>query len=319
MLRKQSMTLLLKVLFSGGLMFFLYRATPLQEIWGILANIDVRYLAPIFILLFINTILSALKWRQFLLVDGVDIPLTILTKTYLVGSFCNMFLPSSIGGDYYRVYDIARRSKETVRSVASVFADRFSGFLAMITLALVSSIIVSWRVKSILFFVGPLCIFLLILLMIIALYKETPFRFFLHVSKLDRFPAITKFADKIFLSFGRYGSSPRFLIKIMLLSFTFQLSVILVTFLMALSLQASVPFFYFSAFVPLINLMEALPISIYGIGVRDAGYVFFFGWAGLSEIQTRSIALLFVAVTLCYSMCGGAIFLSRFFSRKNDG
>lgn len=315
-LKGKTINILLKICLSGGLMYLLYRATPLQDILLLIVNIDGRYLIPVFILLFANTVLSALKWRQFLLVDGVDIPLAVLTKTYLVGSFCNMFLPSSIGGDYYRIYDIARRSKETVRSAASVFADRFSGFLAMITLALISSIIVSWRIDNVLFFIGPLCIFAFIVALVIALYKETPFRFLLRLTRLNRLSVVDRVTDKLFLSFQRYGSSPRFLMKIMLLSFTFQLSVIAVSFLLALSLKASVPFFYFSAFIPLINLMEALPISIFGIGIRDVGYVFFFEWAGLTEIQTRSLAILFLAVTVCYSLCGGVIFIQRFFSSK---
>ena len=90
-LKGKSINILLKVCLSGGLMYLLYRATPLQEILSLMANIDVRYLIPVFILLFANTVLSALKWRQFLLVDGVDIPLAVLTKTYLVGLFAICF------------------------------------------------------------------------------------------------------------------------------------------------------------------------------------------------------------------------------------
>ena len=186
----------------------------------------------------------------------------------------------------------------------------------MITLALISSIIVSWRIENVLFFIGPLCIFALIVALVIALYKETPIRFLLRLTRLNQISIVDRVTDKLFLSIQRYGSSPRFLVKIMLLSFTFQLSVIVVTFLLALSLKASVPFFYFSAFVPLINLLEALPISIFGIGIRDAGYVFFFEWAGLNEIQTRSLAILFLAVTVCYSLCGGVIFLRRSFTSQ---
>lgn len=289
-------------------------------------QVDVRFFIPITLLLLLNTVLSALKWRLFLLADGVDIPLAVLTRTYLVGSFYNMFLPSSIGGDYYRIYDIARRSNETIRSAASVFADRFSGFLAMVTLALVSSVIVSIHIGSLMFFIGPVVLFLVILMLTIALYRETPFRLLLKWTCLDRIAAVSRICDKLFESFACYGSDYRLLVKIMIISFVFQSLVITITYLLALSLHAVVPFSYFSAFVPLINLMEALPISIYGIGVRDAGYVFFFGWAGLTEIQTRSIALLFVAMTVCYSLVGGIIHFWRVFlcsscpgSKENSG
>ena len=57
--------------------------------------------------------------------------------------------------------------------------------------------------------------------------------------------------------------------------------------------------------------MEALPVSIYGIGIRDVGYVFFFGWAGMTDLHTRSLALLFLTITLCYSLIGGLLYLGR--------
>jgi hypothetical protein len=102
----------------------------------------------------------------------------------------------------------------------------------------------------------------------------------------------------------------------MLISFAFQLSVIVIVWLLALSLHAQVPFFYFSAFVPLITLLEALPISIFGLGLRDFGYVFFFSWTDMTELQTRSLALLFFGIAVSYSLLGGIAYLGRTFSAK---
>ncbi|MGW8194317.1 MAG: lysylphosphatidylglycerol synthase transmembrane domain-containing protein [Desulforhopalus sp.] len=315
---KKIVVLLLKILFSSTLIFFLYRTVPLQEIWRIVVDIDWRYLLPAFVLLFTNTLLSALKWRQLLLADGVDIPLSVLTKTYLVGSFYNIFLPSSIGGDFYRIYDIAKRSEETMRSAASVFADRFSGFLAMVCFAVFSSLVVFFHIGNIMLLIVPACLFVLILLVLFSIYRETPFRIFMRLTRLEKLPPVVKAVDRLFLSFRRYGGNSSLLTRIMAISFIFQLSVIVFTYLLALSLHAAVPFFYFSAFVPQINLLEALPVSIYGLGVRDAGYVFFFGWAGLSEIQTRSLALLYLAMTLCYALIGGLIYFQRIFFLKKS-
>ena len=103
----------------------------------------------------------------------------------------------------------------------------------------------------------------------------------------------------------------------MLLSFAFQFSVITVVYLLARALGISVAYFYFSAFVPLITLMEALPISIYGIGVRDYGYVFFFTQAGMSDIETRTLALFFMAVAVCYSLVGGLFFLYKIWHKPD--
>jgi uncharacterized protein (TIRG00374 family) len=300
-----------KMLFSGTLMVLLYRKIPAGELTSLLASLDFRYFLPILVLLFLNTGASALKWRLFLLADGVDIPLRTLTVTYLIGSFYNLFLPSNIGGDSYRIYDIAKKSKSGVRSAASVFADRLSGFIALVILSLLSSVLVARQFGNLLFFLVPLIILLLLLAVLTALVKEQPVRIFLAVTRLNRFPLLTGLAEKFFASFQAYGASRTLLVQVMAISFAFQLSVIVIVWLLALSLHAQIAFFYFSAFVPLITLLEALPISIFGLGLRDVGYVFFFGYTGMSELQTRSLALLFFAVAVGYSLIGGLLHLGR--------
>jgi uncharacterized membrane protein YbhN (UPF0104 family) len=303
--------LAVKLAVSSGLLFFLYRTTPVAEVRGLLGAIDFRYFLPICLLLFANTVLSAEKWRRFLSADGVSVPLATLTATYLIGSFYNMFLPSNIGGDSFRIYDMARTTGQGVRSAASVFADRFSGFLALVILSCMASVGVAYKIGDPLFFFGPMAIFILLMFILFALVKKSPITMLLRLTRLDRIGFVGRLVEKFFLSMENYGTNTVLLRQVMLISFAFQFSVICVVFFLALSLHAPAPFIYFVAFVPLITLMEALPISIYGLGVRDMGYVFFFGWAGLSDIQTRSLALLFLAVTVCYSLIGGGVHLWR--------
>ena len=66
-----------------------------------------------------------------------------------------------------------------------------------------------------------------------------------------------------------------------------------------------------SEFVPLALLGEALPISIFGIGVRDSLDGFFFAQGGASREQALSMALVYVLITLVYSLFGGGLFLLR--------
>ena len=314
--QKKTIFTLFKIGFSSCLMVFIYSRIPTEELRGLLGGLDLRYLVPIGILLFVNTVLSALKWRLLLLSDEVDIPLSTLTITYLIGSFYNLFLPSNIGGDSYRIYDIAQKSRDAARSAASVFADRFSGFLALVLLSLASSVLVALQLGNLLFFIIPLLILLALLAVLTALVKEQPVRFFLRITRLDRFPFLTALAEKFFLSFRCYGADRQLLVRVMLISFAFQLSVITIVWLLALTLHAQVSFFYFSAFVPLITLMEALPISIFGLGVRDFGYISFFGREGMmSEAQAGSLALLFLATTVSYSLLGGVLYLQKTLSK----
>ncbi|MBE0584511.1 MAG: flippase-like domain-containing protein, partial [Desulfofustis sp.] len=163
----------LKLAVSLGLLFLLYRQTPIDQIKALLASIEFAYLPAIGLLLLFNTLISAWKWQLFLRADGVSIGLGDLIMSYMSGTFCNLFLPSNIGGDSYRIYDIARRSRDGARSAASVFADRFSGFIALVILSLLSSFFVSLQFRSLSFMLVPLALLAAFLGVLVVIARQT--------------------------------------------------------------------------------------------------------------------------------------------------
>lgn len=315
---RRYLLILCKLAVSVSLILFLYRKTPFDQITHLLLQVDVRFLLPIALLFFINTLISARKWQLFLIADSIRLPLWGLTVSYMSGTFCNLFLPTNIGGDSYRIYDIARQSSQAARSAVSVFADRLSGFVALVIFSFVSSLWVAISFGSLKFLIIPSLLMASFLAMSMALLKQNPVMNLLKMTGLTRFSTVTRLSDKFFASVSRYQAEKGLFIKVMLLSFIFQFSVILVVYLMSRALGANIPFYYFSAFVPIITLMEALPISIYGIGVRDYGYVYFFSQVGMGDVQTRSLALFFMAAAVCYSLIGGLFFLYNLWSRKKS-
>jgi len=315
---RKILLILVKLAFSACLLYLLYRKIPIRAIAEVLLDINPVYLIPVALLLFVNSLLSAWKWQLFLQADEIDLPFFTLLSTYMIAYFYNMFLPTNIGGDAYRIYDVSRRSGETVRTVASVFADRVTGFVAMVSLGALASPYVAYRFGEPLFFFGPIAVFIALFVALYCLYRQTPVRFLLRVTGLGKIQAVERITEKFFLSFARYGSNRDLLIKTMLISFAFQLSVMTIIYLLSRSLHAQVPYIYFCAFVPLIGLMEMLPLSINGIGLRDAGYVFFFGKAGMSDLQTRSLAILFLAMSITYSLSGGLFYLPRLISKHRQ-
>ncbi len=103
-----------------------------------------------------------------------------------------MFLPSNIGGDSYRVYNVGSKTKEGVRSFTSVFADRFTGFLALVTIGLVGSIMGYAMLKNItiiIIMVGFLGLFVFIIFLIV---EQRWAKFLLKVTRMDQIGAITK-------------------------------------------------------------------------------------------------------------------------------
>ena len=307
---KKRLTLLGKLLVMSGLLALLYRKADWASFWGALTDLQWGWLPLIYALLLFNTAISAWKWQQLLRADDVRVPLRSLLVSYLIGTFFNLFLPSSIGGDSYRVVDASRHGG-AAKSFASVFADRLTGFLALAIWGLVFSAIVWSRLpdKRILWL--PVLIFGLMAGLVFAVVQRTWLVAIWQALRLHRLRKLDAFLHRFLDSLAGYRANGGLLARVFGTSLLFQMLAIVIIFCISQALNWPVAFIYFCIFVPLITLGEALPISIFGIGVRDSLYVFFFAQAGASREQALSLALVYVLITLVYSLLGGALFLLR--------
>ncbi|MGD2206486.1 MAG: lysylphosphatidylglycerol synthase transmembrane domain-containing protein [Anaerolineae bacterium] len=86
----------------------------------------------------IGVLAAILRWDQLLRGQGYRAPLGYLTSSFLVGRFIGVFLPSTIGLDGYRAYDVARQAKDTVGSVAVILVEKITGFFTLSLLVLVT-------------------------------------------------------------------------------------------------------------------------------------------------------------------------------------
>ena len=119
--------------------------------------------------------------------------------------------------------------------------------------------------------------------------------------------------------------------KAVALSLVFQMLVFSAIAVTGRVLRFPVPFAWYCVFAPLVCILEALPVSINGMGLREAAYTVFFGIAfplvsfappeGLSpEAFARTcagaMALCYMALTLAYALGGGALFFLRLYAPR---
>ena len=308
---KRRLILLAKLAVMAGLLAVLYRNVDFTAFRAALAGLAWGWIPLIYILLLLNTALNSWKWGLLLQTDGIAIPLRSLMCSHLIGTFFNLFLPSSIGGDAYRVVDVGRRAGAGAKSFAAVFAERLMGFLALAIWGLLFSAIGWSRLpdKRILFL--PVIVFGLMGAMVFAVVQRTWLVAVWRLLRLDRLHKLDAFLHRFLDSLAGYHADRRLVAVVFGLSLVFQMIAITTIFCISRALHWDVSFVYFCIFVPLITLGEALPISIFGIGVRDGLYVFFFAQAGAGREQALSLALVYVLITIVYSLLGGVLFLLR--------
>lgn len=317
MKNKKNLIRLLRLLVSAGLLSVLYWRVDSHQIVEVFRSVRIWPFLAFFALLFVNTGLHTFKWSMLLRADGIHIPFLSLLASYLVGSFFNLFLPSNIGGDAYRVYDVACHSKRTVHAFASVLADRITGYLALAIVACVFGLFGARYLPHPILVLIPIGGLLALVLLIGLSFKPA---FVLHCLGLrvlvriyDFRPLVLKLLDSVL----QYRAAPLLLGKVMLASFAFQILVAISIFLLSYGLQIPVSFYAMIVYVPFVSIFEAVPITIFGLGIRDASYTYFLVHAGVSEAQALTLPLAYVALTLIYVSIGGVIFLLRPYARHN--
>lgn len=130
---------LIRITFTVGLLIFLFtRVVNLNDLQKELQEANLVWLIPAVLAQAAAIACSILRWDVLLKGQGLRVPFSHLISTFLVGRFLGTFLPSTIGLDAYRTYDIASRTGETAKSIAVILVEKIIGFFALFGLIVVT-------------------------------------------------------------------------------------------------------------------------------------------------------------------------------------
>jgi len=299
----------LKLLISMVLLTYLLTRTDIHAIASLLRSLHVPILLASFLLYTLVQIISTFRWRSLLRAERIELSLWRLILLNFEGSFFSLMLPTLIGGDIVRGYQISRFTQRHEASVASILVERLSGYAAINVIAGLALIFAYPHLRD------PGLIWLTAVSMaglatIIAGLLNIRLQSFLyrvlHAAGLERFEGAL---ERLYQAIRRYWAHRQALLTALGLSFFLQSVIILVFYLISLSLNLAVPLGYFFLFVPLISLVSMAPVSIAGLGIREGSAVYLFAKVGLDSAGALSLSLLWFTVTaLCHGL-GGIVFL----------
>jgi len=295
---------LLRIVISLGLLAFLLAKVGMRETWESLRGANVGYLLAVFLLYLLSIVLRSYRWRIFLNAQGVRASLPKLISLYLIGVFFNLVLPSGFGGDVVRIYELSQHSSRTASSITTVFMDRLSGFLALFAMA-ASALAFSYRLVPPEVGVTIIAIFLASLVGTGALFSHPLWR------RLRGLPLLSSLAHKesvkeLYLSAQTYSLVP--FVQAISLSLAFNILLMIMNYLAALSFGVRISFWYFLLFIPIISFLLVLPISLGGLGVREGAYLYLFSRVGVPSSSALAISLSIYAVTVATGLIGALIY-----------
>jgi glycosyltransferase 2 family protein len=289
----------LRIGISGLLLGFFGWRTDWGDVAERFAGLDLTMWLVACGLLVLGLVGSVRRWQIYGKELGFERTLAQYGAYYCIGMYFNLVLPTSVGGDVMRVAFLNGRSGRKWPAFASVFLERLTSLLVLIALACVGR----WLCPLTLPLWIDCCVYgsaagALLGLMLLCVARRSPAPR-LAVPRREQLRLI---ADLLFCARLWWTTS--------VLSIVTQGASVALVWCLARSIGLNVPFAYTCVFVPMLTLLTLLPISVNGMGVREAGVVLFLAPLGIDAASAVTLAFLLFAVGAAGGLLGGLVYLS---------
>jgi len=313
MATRRTLSFLLKLAFSAAalVVFFLVSKVSFRDIGRTLAGVSWGWLAVAFSLLGLGLVFSAYRWRILVRAQGDDAPIGFLIKSYLVGTFFNNFLPTRFGGDVVRIWDGSRHSRSLVRSSAVVLVERATGILVLLLFALVASLFRLDMARRVPVIWAALALGVAAFAAAGLFFLPAAGRLLGRLPETGRTGRIKNKVIAFREAILRYRDAKSAFARAGVLAVLLQLNVIVYYVLIGKALGLNIGLLDYFIFIPIVHLVQLIPVSINGAGLREGAYIQIFRFYGLPPEAAWSFSIIEVALGLVVGLIGGAVYLAR--------
>ncbi len=304
-----------KVTVSLLLLAFLFSRVDIAKIWDSARHASLPWLVAALVIWTLN--IAAATWRWHLLLEAQDVrmPRKTLFSSFLVANFFNNFLPSNIGGDVIRIRDTAPAAQSTTLAATVVLVDRGLGLMGLVLIsAMGASMAVGLHGQGVLpiwpswlwlgFFASAAVAVPMmyapeglgrLLKPLTFVHPEWAEKQILHLTE-----TLSRFREKPSSLIGCFGGA----VVVQALIVAFYLTVVY-------ALNIPVKAQDLAVIVPLSLIVQMLPVSVNGFGVREATFSFYFTRVGLPIESAVLLSLVAAGITMLHSLSGAAVYVTR--------
>jgi glycosyltransferase 2 family protein len=293
-----------RLLVTAGLLWALLSRIDLSHAQQFVDHFSLPLLAAGATALLATSLFSAVRWHIVLAAETTSPGPWTLLKIVLVGVFFNQVLPSGVGGDAVRAWRCHQLGIGAAAAIRSLVLDRVCGYFVMIVLfaaglpVLLDSLPdVRQRCGVVLFLGAALCGLFVFFLMDYLPRRLLRFRLVFELAALSR-------------EGRRLCSRPGRLAALLGLSAITMGLTILAFMLVADSLGVDLPFGSWAVVVPPVSLIQLVPVSLAGWGVRELGFVVVLAGFGIPAEAALATSLLVGLCLIAVGLPGGLLWLT---------
>jgi glycosyltransferase 2 family protein len=259
----------------------------------------------------VGLLCSAYRWQILARAQGDIIPLGFLMKSYLVGTFFSNFLPSSFGGDIVRIWDGSKYSRSLVKSSAIVVVERLTGVLVLFIFALLASLLRldmanEIPVIKLSLIIGALGIgagALFLSPIADRLIRGIPGRGILRRLKEKGL----LFRETIL----QYRHHKKPFLMASFWAFLLQANVVIYFIFIGKGFGLDIRILDYFIFVPIVLLVQIIPVTINGFGLREGSTVEIFKYYAIGPEIAIAFSLIDVGFRMIIGVVGGIVYVLR--------
>lgn len=285
------------------LLIFVITRVDLSSVASTITKVNLWYLALAIALNFPLIFFKAWRWQSLLKMQDVDYGFRQAFPAYLSGIYLGLVTPGRLG-EFSRVLYLTNDKELSFgEAFSSVLVDRLCDIYMLVIVSCFGFIAFSLAGEAKLAVIAPLLLIAISILLLSRRIGKRLMRVLYKVKLFKRFERrINTSVDQFYWGVERLtGRKLVFPLLLTLAAYAIYFSQ---CYLLVLSANLSLSFFYVAICMAVASLVALIPISISGIGTRDATLIALFSLQNIAAESALSYSLL---VLFTFYICGGAM------------
>ncbi|MGH8548135.1 MAG: lysylphosphatidylglycerol synthase transmembrane domain-containing protein [Methylococcales bacterium] len=285
---------------------------PTDQLWAATKSTGINLWGLTIVCVVLFQIIAVWKWRILLLASELPVRWLESMRAHTAGLFANIWLPSISGGDVVRLGLVVKNKKQLASAFTGTAADRANDVVALLLLAAVG---ILWLpvIKANL---GTRALGFITVLIVSTLLSAPAF---LKYVRADWFPQrIAGAVTALKTALSSILSRKKTLILAQSLSLLIQGVFVLLNAVIGQAMGIQIPLSAWFVAWPLAKLAAMVPVSLGGIGVREAAMAALLAVFYVDPTLSVAQSLVWESIMLALGLIAGAVslYLGRILQRK---
>lgn len=295
------MSNLIKLFISLALVGFILYKVDAAAVWDIIKNANLLYISIGLVFLLLSQSLASFRWFLIMRLMDYSHRFTFYFKSYFKGTLFNQVLPTSIGGDAYRIAEVHSQGGRVRDAFYGVFIDRVVGLLGLLVLSLSANL---YETNLL-----PDNIFYLVNLILLAGFFGFFVLIILHKIPFFMQNKITHPLYELSKNFRLIYKTPKRITIQLTLSIIIHLLALVTFYSLGQAVGIKEPPSTYLVLIPLVVLLTILPISFAGWGIREGALIALFMLIGVEQDLVLAMSLLYGILLILAALPGLVFYL----------